>query len=170
VWSPTVSGPLAEHATGFERWLTTRGFSGSGVRQRIWQFDHLSRWLEGEGLRAEQLTSARQAQFLAARRAAGYLTWVSARSLRVPLAYLREVGVAASAHGAAAGPLARLLGDYHRYLAHERGLAQGTCHDYERVARLFLAEYEREGGFALERLSAADLRAPSAVSRRPSSW
>ena len=49
VWAPTVSGPLAGHATGFERWLRTRGFSGSAVSQRIWQFDHLSRWLDREG-------------------------------------------------------------------------------------------------------------------------
>ena len=46
VWAPAVSGPLAGHAAGFERWLRTRGFSGSAVSQRIWQFDHLSRWLE----------------------------------------------------------------------------------------------------------------------------
>jgi integrase/recombinase XerD len=157
VWAPMVSGPLAEHGTGFERWLRDRGFSGSGVSQRIWQFDHLSRWLDREGLRPDQLTPARQSQFLAARRTAGYLTWVSARSLRVPLAYLREVGVAVSAGEAADGPLERLLDDYSRYLACERGLAQGTRRDYERVARLFLAGREREGGLGLERLSAADV-------------
>ena len=56
VWAPTVSGPLAGHATGFERWLRTRGFSGSAVSHRIWQFDHLSRWLDREGLRLDQLT------------------------------------------------------------------------------------------------------------------
>ena len=61
------------------------------MSHRIWQFDHLSRWLDREGLRVDQLTPARQEQFLAARRAAGNRTWVSARSLRVPLAYLREV-------------------------------------------------------------------------------
>lgn len=159
VWAPTVSGPLAEHATGFERWLRTRGFSGSAVGKRIWQFDHLSRWLEREGLRPDQLTPARQSQFLAARRAAGYLTWISARSLRVPLAYLREVGIVLSAGGAAGGPLERLLDDYRRYLTRERGLAQGTCRDYERVARVFLAERERDGGFGLDRLSAADVSA-----------
>ena len=80
VWAPTVSGPLAGHAPGFERWLRTGGFSGSAVSQRIWQFDHLSRWLDREGLGHDQLTPARQEQFLAARRAAGYRTWVSARS------------------------------------------------------------------------------------------
>ena len=59
VWAPAVLGPLAGHATGFERWLRTRGFSGSAVSHRIWQFDHLSRWLDREGLRVDQLTPAR---------------------------------------------------------------------------------------------------------------
>ena len=72
------------------------------------QFDHLSRWLDREGLRVDQLTPARQEQFLAARRAAGYRTWVSARSLRVPLAYLREVVPVPVPDG----PLEGLLEDY----------------------------------------------------------
>jgi site-specific recombinase XerD len=128
------------------------------VSQRIWQFDHLSRWLEREGLRPDQLTPARQEQFLAARRAAGYRTWVSARSLRVPLAYLREVGVVpAPAAGAADGPLERLLDGYCRYLARERGLAPSTVRDYERVARLLFAGRGQAGGLGLERLAAADV-------------
>ena len=155
VWAPTVSGPLAGHATGFERWLRTRGFSGSAVSHRIWQFDHLSRWLDREGLGVDQLTPARQEQFLAARRAAGYRTWVSARSLRVPLAYLREV--VPMPVPVPDGPLEGLLEDYRRYLRCERGLAPSTRRDYENVARLFLAERERNRGLGLERLSAADV-------------
>lgn len=158
VWAPTVWGPLAEHGAGFERWLRTRRFSGSAVSKRIWQFDHLSRWLEREGLRPDQLTPERQQQFLAVRRTAGYRTWVSARSLRVPLAYLREVGVApVPADAAADEPLERLLEEYRRYLARERGLAPSTVGDYGRVARLFLAEHAQAGGLGLERLSAADV-------------
>jgi integrase/recombinase XerD len=158
VWAPTVSGALAEHGAGLEQWLRARGFSRSAVSQRIWQFDHLSRWLEREGLRPDQLTPARQEQFLAARRAAGYRTWVSARSLRVPVAYLREVGVVpAPAAGAADGPLERLLDEYCRYLARERGLAPSTVRDYERVARLLCAERGQAGGLGLERLAAADV-------------
>jgi len=81
VWAPTVSGPLAEHAAGFERWLRTRGFSGSAVSQRIWQFDHLSCWLERGGLRPDELTLARREQFLAARRAG----WISDVGFRAEL-------------------------------------------------------------------------------------
>jgi integrase len=104
------------------------------------------------------LTAVRQEQFLAARRAAGYRTWISSRSLRVPLAYLREIGIApASAPAVADGPVARLLCDYRGYLVCERGLAPKTVDIFERVARLFLAEREDGSGLALERLSAADV-------------
>ena len=55
------------------------------------------------------------------------------------------------------GPLEPLLEDYRRYLRCERGLAPSTRRDYEHVARLFLAERERNSGLGLERLSAADV-------------
>ena len=153
---PAVSGPLAEHASGFERWLAAKGFSAQGAWHRVWQFDHLSRWLEREGLRADQLTPARLERFLAARRAAGYLTWVSPRSLRVPLAFLREIGaVPPLAPVMADGVIDELLCDYRRYLACERGLAPKTVEIFERVARLFLAEHDQEG--AVRRLAAADV-------------
>jgi hypothetical protein len=67
---PTVSGPLAEHASGFERWLAAKGFSAQGAWPRVWQFDHLSQWLEREGLRVDELTPARLEEFLTARRQA----------------------------------------------------------------------------------------------------
>jgi integrase/recombinase XerD len=74
----------------------------------------------------------------------------------VPLTYLREVGVVpVPAAGAAGGPLERLLQEYHRYLAGERGLAPSTVRDYERVAWLFFAEREQAGG--LGHLGTADV-------------
>jgi integrase/recombinase XerD len=69
--------------------------------------------------------------------------WVSAATVLGPLA--------------AEGPLEQLLGDYRRFLARERGLAQVTIVGYERVARLFLEERERPEGLALDDLSAADV-------------
>ena len=146
IGAPGVSGPLAEHASGFEQWLAAEGYSAQGAWHRLWQLDHLSRWLEREQLRPDQLTAARLEQFLAARRAAGYLTWVSPRSLRVPLAFLREVGaVPALAPITANGPIDVLLCDYRRYLVFERGLAPKTVEIFERVGRMFLAEHDQHG-------------------------
>jgi integrase/recombinase XerD len=158
IGAPGVSGPLAEHASGFEQWLASGGYSAQGAWHRLWQLDHLSRWLEREQLRPDQLTAARLEQFLAARRAAGYLTWLSPRSLRVPLAFLREVGaVPALVPITADGPIDVLLCDYRRYLVFERGLAPKTVEIFERVGRMFLAEHDQPG--AVRRLTAADVTA-----------
>ena len=94
LWAPTVSGPLAPYAEAYERWLLARGFRARGVPRRVWQLDHLSRWLERERLTADRLSPERVEQFVAARRAAGYRTWVSSLSMRLPRAFLREIGVA----------------------------------------------------------------------------
>ena len=94
-WAPTVSGPLAEYAPGYQRWLIDRGFTpqAKGVAGRLWQLGQLSRWLDAEALAPGQLTSEQVARFVAPRRAAGRQKWVSPLSLRLPLAFLREAGV-----------------------------------------------------------------------------
>lgn len=55
------------------------------------------------------------------------------------------------------GPLERLVDDYRRYLAQERGVTQKTIKRYERVARLFLGERAQRGSLDLGRLAAADV-------------
>ena len=159
-WAPTVSGPLAEYAPGYQRWLIDRGFTpqAKGVAGRVWQLGQLSRWLEAEALAPGQLTTEQVARFVAPRRAAGRQKWVSPLSLRLPLAFLREVGVVPDpAPSAPEGPLDRLVDDYRRYLAQERGVTQKTIKRYERVARLFLGERAQGGSLDLERLTAAEV-------------
>ena len=48
---------------------------------------------EREGLGVGELTGEQAERFAAARRAAGLVTWVSPRSVTLPLEYLRELGV-----------------------------------------------------------------------------
>jgi integrase/recombinase XerD len=159
VWVPRVSGPLAPFAEGFERWLLARGFERSSVGNRLWQLAQLSGWLDREGLAAGELTPGRVEQFLVAHLAAGYVSWSSPQSMRLPFEYLLEIGVVSPPVSVPAeGPLEDLLRDYRVYLARERGLVEHTIYGHERVARLFLGERERpDGGLALERLSAADV-------------
>jgi integrase/recombinase XerD len=104
-----------------------------------------------------RLSSERAERFLGARRAAGYVTFVSSRSLALPLEYLREVGVAPIPAPAVEGPLDELLDAYRRYLVGEWGLASSTIPEYVRVARWFLSDRMGAGGLALEELSAADV-------------
>jgi len=129
------------------------------MSNRVWQFAQLSGWLDREGLTAGQLTPDRIERFVAAHRAAGHVMWGSVASARLPLEYLREVGVApVPAVLSADGALEWLLGGYREYLGRERGLVEHTINRYERVARLFLGERdERPAGLELERLVAADV-------------
>jgi site-specific recombinase XerD len=120
--------------------------------------DHVSRWLEQERLTPSELTPERVEQFLVARRARGYKTWVSARSMSLPLEYLRKIGVApAPGSSRLEGSVGELLEAYHRYLVDERGLAEGTISNYEDVARLFFIAHLQAGSkdLGLGRLDAA---------------
>lgn len=160
VWCRTAPGPLKPYAGGYARWLAAQGFSEGGIERRVDQLGHLSHWLAIEGLGPDGLAAEQQLRFSEARRAAGHRTWISPRSLRVPLGYLRDAGViAAPAVVVPEGPVERLLDDYRRYLAGERGLVAHTIENYERVARLFLAEREQLDGLGLERLAAHDVSA-----------
>src|SRR5205814_4016150 len=101
VWHPAecrgrrpVTGPLRPYAVGFQEFLTARGYSPSAVRLRLWLFDHVSRWLAVEQLIPGELTRERAEEFIAARRASGYRSWVSPRSMALPMEYLRGIGVA----------------------------------------------------------------------------
>jgi integrase/recombinase XerD len=127
LWVPVASRPLAPYAAGYGSWLAVRGFSRWTVSHRLWQLDLLSRWLGREGLRPDELTPGRVEAFVAARRAAGYSTWLSVRSAALPLEYLRELGVVPAAPSRVVDdPLERLLAGYGRYLFDERGLTEHT--------------------------------------------
>ncbi len=161
VWVPVVSGPLAPYAAGFESWLGSRAYSPGAAADRLYQFDQLSRWLEREGLGVGELTREQAERFAASRRAAGRVTWMSPKSVLLPLGYLRELGVVPTPGPALAqGPLEELLAGYHGYLLIERGLSEHTVFDaYGPAARLFLADLEGPDGLGLERLCAADVSA-----------
>jgi integrase/recombinase XerD len=154
-----VRGPLAAHASGYRDDLIARGYPLDAVRLRLWQLDHVSRWLEREGLAPGELTPARVDEFLEERRARGYRSWVSPRSVVLLVGYLRAAGaVPVVVPTVPGGPLEALLAEYRRYLVCERGLVECTIGDYERVARLFLC-WLGESGLGVERLSSAHVTA-----------
>jgi len=157
MWVPVGSGPLARYAAGYGSWLAARGYSRWTVSHRLWQLELLSRWLEGEGLAAGELTVERAERFVLARREAGYSTWVSSRGVVRPLEYLRGLGVAPSPTVLAVGPVEEVLAGYRRYLLEERGVKASTVARYEHEARVFLSPLEGVEGLGLERLTAADV-------------
>jgi integrase/recombinase XerD len=158
VWVPVVSGPLAPYAAGFGSWLASQSYSPSAAAARLCQFDQLSRWLEREGLGVGELTGEQAERFAASRRAVGLVTWVAPQSVRLPLGYLRELGIAPMpAPALAHGPREELLAEYGRYLRVERRLSEKTVVSYAPAACLFLAGWEGSDGLGLERLRAADV-------------
>jgi integrase/recombinase XerD len=159
LWVPVPSGPLARYASGYGLWLIERGYSRWTVAHRLWQLDLLSRWLERELLSPGELAPGRVEEFLAERRAAGFATWLSVKSMSLPLEFLRELAVVPAGRALAVDdPLERLLSEYRRYLFDERGLGEHTVLvRYGPDARLFLEAVLGVGDASVERLTAGDV-------------
>src|SRR6266568_1040043 len=154
LWVPVASGPLAPYAAGYGSWLAARGYSRWTVAHRLWQLDLLSRWIERERLSPGELTPERVEAFLAARRAAGYSTWLSLRGTALPLEYLRELGAVPgqTTSAVADDPLERVLAGYSRYLFDERALTEHTVLvRYVPTARLLLDDVMGPDGGGLDR-------------------
>lgn len=164
-----VRGPLAPYASGFEEELERRGYSCSAVRLRLWLLDHVSRWLDERGLAAADLTPQRVEQFLADRRGKGYKSWVSPRSMILPVEYLRSVGVLAEPVVVPNGELGRLMEEYGCYLAFGRGLAPTTVDAYLSDAEMFLLAVAGSEPFDLEGLTSTEVLAfvKDECARRP---
>lgn len=150
-------GVLEEFAEGYHGFLVARVLSSVSVRHRMSQWGALGRWLEAEGLGPWELTDRVAERHVAARRSAGKVTWVSTRSMDLPLTYLRDVGVAAQQarpwEDDEADPVAQA---YCRYLREERGLAVETQRAYLRIAGGFCRSVP--GGWGgLGQLSAQDV-------------
>lgn len=138
-----VGGPLAGHAAGFAGFLAEAGYTPLSARNQVRVLAHLSRWMEGRGLGPGELTGGRLAEFLAARREAGYTCWLSERGLAPLAAFLRGAGVVPAAVPAAPAGAVDVLADRYRgYLEAERGLAASTVRYYLGEARGFLAGRE----------------------------
>jgi site-specific recombinase XerD len=155
-----VTGPLQQYAPGFVTELARLGYTSSSASCQMFVLAHLSRWLASEGLDAGGLTPQVAGRFLAARRAAGYVMYLSPKALVPLLGYLRGLGVAPPVPPPVpATPAEGLLDRYQRYLVIERGLGAATARDYAGKVRPFVAGREREGGLDLATLTAAEVTA-----------
>jgi integrase/recombinase XerD len=115
-------GPLSAFEEGYVRWLVERGYRPGPVADRLGQLRTLSRWLEARGLPVAELGPGRVEEFLDARRAVGYRSYVAASSVRLPLEFL--IGAAPLLDvSTVPSPVDRLLEKYRRYLLLERRLA-----------------------------------------------
>jgi hypothetical protein len=92
-------------------------------------------------------------EVVAHRRAAGYRTSRSIRSLGPLSQHLRQIGVAPlPVRLSVLGPVETALADYSCYLAHERGLAAATIQRSTDLVRPFLAARSVGDGLDLQSL------------------
>jgi integrase/recombinase XerD len=153
-----VTGPLQQYAAGFVAELARLGYTGNSASGQMFVMGHLSRWLVSEGLEASGLTPQVAERFLADRRRAGYVLYLSPKALVPLLSYLRSVGAAPPEPAPApAGAVEVLLDRYRGFLLAERGVTPGTARGYVDAVRPFAAGREHAGELDLAGLTAAEV-------------
>jgi integrase/recombinase XerD len=141
-----IIGPLAPHADGFRSWLSGKWYTTLTAAEQLRLMAHVSRWMASQKLDCAALTDEVAAEFIRARRRAGYRNRRSPKTLMPLLTYLRSIGVVSEPVAAVAStPAARLLQDYRRYLLDDRHLVVGTVEGYEQLAQLFLDYCSQRG-------------------------
>lgn len=141
-----VTGPLAPYVDGFRNMLREAGYTPVSAVNQLRLMGPLSRWLETCGLSGADLTEQRVAEYLDARRVAGYSQYWTRRCL-VPLLDFLDVQQVKPIEKMLA-PTSRgqmMLASFERYLLSERGLRASTATAYVRYAGRFLDGYAADG-------------------------
>lgn len=149
-------GPLGIYIDAFAEQLTRDGYARATAREKLRLVAHLSRWLDRNKLRAEDLNEACIARFRRYRRRQGRVDHQAASTCKMLLAQLREAGQIPPAPDRRKDSVQRRIeDDYKAYLAKERGLASATIVNYAAVVRDFVAAHP----MPLDRLCPNDIHA-----------
>ena len=122
-------GSLGPYVEGYSAWLARRGHTALTARNMLKEFGQIGRWLAVKHIEVQQLSDQQLARFLADQRRAGCRRLPGLRGLRVPLAYLREVGAVAPPPSPRT-EIDVLLEQYRQWLVVDRGLAPPTVLRY----------------------------------------
>jgi integrase/recombinase XerD len=134
---PGAPGPLFIYAEGFREYLEGRGYTAQSADFRLRQLATLDRWLRDRQLTAADVDAACVGELVASRRAAGRKTFVAAANFSVPVAYLRQIGVVSPESVAPLDSVGKILEQYRRYLAVERGLVGSSVSANVHIAESF---------------------------------
>jgi integrase/recombinase XerD len=135
-----VTGPLVCYVVGFRTTLEAQGYRPDAVACQLWVMAHLSRWLDSESIAVGELTAVRVQEFLVVRRAAGYVSWLSAKGVAPLVCYLQSLGVVPLPEPVVSVTAAEhCLEAFRGYLSDERSLSAGTVTGYAHIGGLFLA-------------------------------
>ena len=156
-----VSGSLQPFRRGFEDRLVELGYRPSSVLRRLVVVAQFSRWLATEGVEPEELSACGMDAFVAqVANTSRYRRRTARRALRDLLGYLVELGVVRAGEAPVLDdPNEVLLRQFADHLVHERGVARHTTtvRDYQRIARLFLAETVGPDGAGLAGIATGDV-------------
>ena len=155
---PFRSGPLGPHIDRWAGLLSEQGYSKRVGKQKIRLVALLSRWLEQQQVRVEQLDERRIADFLTAQRKALRRQRQVEHTLGQLLQELRRSKLIAGRQSAQVeSPTELLADDFGRFLTQERGLSQATLDNYLPVARRFLTNAFGAKTVQLDQLAARDI-------------
>ena len=155
-----VTGPLEPYVSGFVAELMEHGYTPVSAAHQLRLMAHVSRWLALDGFGPDDLSPGRVEQFVAARRDAGYVNYVTPRALVALVGHLRDLGVAPPAGELSLSEVEELLGRYRAWLCSERGLACVTARNYSGMVRPFVAtRVNAAGELDLRTLAAGDVLA-----------
>lgn len=153
-----VPGPLDRYLRGFGEELARLGYAPRGVQWQMQLAGHLNAWLAGAGRGDADLNAATVEEFLAARRALGYVHFLSVKALNPLLEYLRQAGAAPlPVTMVAVTPAEALLERFHGYLTSERGLTAGTACNYVHLVRPFVTRRQGADAVDLDALTAGEV-------------
>jgi len=151
-----VVGPLAPYAPQFASLLAERGYTPLSRVNQLQVMVHLSKWLRARGLDVVDVTFALVDEYLAQRRAEGYVAFRSRSSLTQLLDELGSCGAPLLVEPVLlASEVDALLAGFAGYLRQERRLAASTTTAYVLRARRFVDGYGH--GADLTRLGSGDV-------------
>jgi site-specific recombinase XerD len=157
-----VTGPLAPLAEGFRQELRDQGYSVYPALRHMQLMNHLSRWLAGKRRNLLPLRTSSVEGYLRARRDAGYRSFLTVRSVRPLLEYLRRAGQFQEADHEGdieSDPVEGLLNQFGGYLRTDRGLAEITIERRVYLARRIVSGWHQRGRADLRELTAGDVTA-----------
>lgn len=156
-WKRQFAGPLAGHVEDLRVEFSKLGYAPSTATSHLALWAQVSRWLDGRGLAASELTPDRIGDFLQFRgRTHGYL--YSIKALSPGLELLRRMGaVPGVQEKVQESAIEAIEREFRNYLLVERALAEISAQTYVIRARPFLIDRARRGRLELESLTAADV-------------
>jgi site-specific recombinase XerD len=151
-------GPLGNYIDSFAQMLIVKGYKASTAKHKIRIVADLSRWLDLQGLRVNDLNEATLNEYLMYKGRRGSIFRIEPPTLRALLEHLRETGVVANpVRVDDDSSRRRIERGFAEYLAQERGLKQVTIDHYLPIAGRFLSDQFGTGPIELKRLHPHDI-------------